>query len=447
MSTFADGLTRNTSASGDPLDYLGEGDFQKVMDLVNPTTILTDVSMNPGVPISKRAAWLSKMAATPQSQPVSLKQGGPNREGFIVADPVVLNSINSQEAWIARRSKYGFRFLYNPTTFVESYTRPMDVNYVAYLQGLSELTNMPAMVNTGSTLNFTLFLSRSEDMRVLRQPGWEAAYSTGITPQQRDDILRKGTMADIEYLFRITNGEPFDTWHGTTSNWGMLIPMAVNVFMGDSAGARKIRGVIQNISWVHQQFAPGMIPVYTELAVTITRIPDNYFTEVPDASGAVGGTSGTGTSVDGGSVDLPSVGGWTVPTRYNQISSPWGWRTINGVSDFHYGIDLDPGPNQHPPITTIRDGVVVDKGYDSGRGNYVNIQHVVPPLAGMYLSEYMHMNEPARVKVGDRVQPGTIIGYVGTTGQSTGTHLHLGIRYDNERVDPQKVMTFPESAQ
>lgn len=97
------------------------------------------------------------------------------------------------------------------------------------------------------------------------------------------------------------------------------------------------------------------------------------------------------------------------------ISSPFGLRG----AEHHDGIDLAMPENS--PIYASSDGVVVETGRDSSAGNFVIIKHD----NGLY-SNYFHMSKIG-AKVGDVVQTGNIIGYVGSTGDSTGNHLHFGL--------------------
>lgn len=127
------------------------------------------------------------------------------------------------------------------------------------------------------------------------------------------------------------------------------------------------------------------------------------------------------------------VGGitWYTPTKNYWISSYYGYRIhpISGKRTFHYGIDMAAPTGT--PIYATRSGVVTDAKYqDGGAGYYVWISH-----GDGYSSVYMHMDKFI-VKEGQYVQAGEIIGYVGSTGGSTGPHLHFGITYNRTYVNP-----------
>ena len=128
-----------------------------------------------------------------------------------------------------------------------------------------------------------------------------------------------------------------------------------------------------------------------------------------------------------------TVGGikWTVPCSYWRVSSPFGyrWHPLSGKWKMHNGVDLT-GP-EGTPIVATRSGYVTTAAYQAGgAGNYVSLSH-----GDGFGSIYMHMTHYV-VKYGQYVEAGQIIGYMGTTGGSTGVHLHFGISYNGVYVNP-----------
>lgn len=127
----------------------------------------------------------------------------------------------------------------------------------------------------------------------------------------------------------------------------------------------------------------------------------------------------------------PSNASWTTPVSGYRISSPFGVRThpILGTQRMHNGIDMACA--QGTPIYATRAGTVTVASYQAGgAGNYVSINH----LDG-FASIYMHMTNYV-VSAGQSVSQGQLIGYVGSTGLSTGPHLHFGISYAGTYVNP-----------
>ncbi len=130
------------------------------------------------------------------------------------------------------------------------------------------------------------------------------------------------------------------------------------------------------------------------------------------------------------STSVPSSSGWITPCSYVAFTSPFGYRyhPISGVWKMHYGVDL-AGP-QGTPIYAAKAGQVAIASYNGSAGYHVELIH-----EGGWASVYMHMTHYV-VSVGDYVSQGQVIGYMGSTGGSTGSHLHFGISYNGTYVNP-----------
>ena len=130
---------------------------------------------------------------------------------------------------------------------------------------------------------------------------------------------------------------------------------------------------------------------------------------------------------------------WPCPGHKN-ITSPYGYRThpISGKYKFHKGIDIAGGNIKGKPIVAAADGTVSLAAYNSGGyGYYVMINHGKADDGKSYVTLYAHMTRYI-VKVGQKVKRGETIGYVGTTGASTGYHLHFEVRVNGNTTDPKK---------
>ena len=127
---------------------------------------------------------------------------------------------------------------------------------------------------------------------------------------------------------------------------------------------------------------------------------------------------------------------WMVPCSYRQFSSPFGPREspTAGASSNHQGVDL-AGP-EGTPIYATKSGVVTVNKSSKSAGNYVTIKH-----DNTYSSIYMHLSRSV-VKKGQTVKQGELIGYMGSTGVVTGTHLHFGIIKNGTYVNPANYMYF-----
>ena len=127
----------------------------------------------------------------------------------------------------------------------------------------------------------------------------------------------------------------------------------------------------------------------------------------------------------------PSAAGWIKPVSGYKLTSPFGNRKhpVLGYYRMHNGIDM--ACPQGTPIYATRAGKVTTASYQAGgAGYYVSINH----LDG-FSSIYMHMTHFV-VSAGQTVSQGQLIGYVGSTGISTGPHLHFGISYAGTYVNP-----------
>ena len=150
-----------------------------------------------------------------------------------------------------------------------------------------------------------------------------------------------------------------------------------------------------------------------------------------------GGSSGNGGNTSGGngggsSTNAPASSGflYPLPAGSAYVSCAYGPRThpVTGNYSFHNGVDLAaPGGT---PIYATKSGTVTTATYNSVYGYYVTINH-----GDGFSSLYGHMTRYV-VSAGQTVTQGQVIGYVGTTGLSTGNHLHFTIFYNGSTVNP-----------
>ena len=134
--------------------------------------------------------------------------------------------------------------------------------------------------------------------------------------------------------------------------------------------------------------------------------------------------------------NVPSESGflWPLPGRYN-LSSLFGSRKhpITGKANNHTGIDIPASGGTS--ILAAKSGVVTTSTYNNSYGNYVVVSH-----SDGTSTLYAHMVRRNCSK-GDTVSQGQVIGYVGTTGSSTGNHLHFEVRVNGSRADPINYFT------
>lgn len=137
-------------------------------------------------------------------------------------------------------------------------------------------------------------------------------------------------------------------------------------------------------------------------------------------------------NVAGGGNVTPGTSGFSRPLDYLTVTCAYGWRIhpIYGDRRFHTGVDF--GMPQGSPIYAIAAGSVTSAYYNTANGYMVTIAH-----GNGYGSLYGHMTHYV-VSAGDYVTQGQIIGYVGSTGWSTGPHLHFEIHVNGNTVNPME---------
>lgn len=135
---------------------------------------------------------------------------------------------------------------------------------------------------------------------------------------------------------------------------------------------------------------------------------------------------------------LPTSGeyAWPLPVS-GRISSPFGYRSspTRGASTYHKGVDI--AVSMGTQILATKEGKVVTATYSSSAGNYVAIYH-----GGGIYSYYMHCSS-LDVSAGDKVKKGQVIARVGSTGISTGPHLHFAIYKGGQYVNPMYYVSQP----
>ena len=158
-------------------------------------------------------------------------------------------------------------------------------------------------------------------------------------------------------------------------------------------------------------------------------------TSKPSSGSSSSGGSSSGSS-SGGSSAPASGGAWKMPCNYTKLTSAFGNREAPtaGASTYHQGVDL-AGP-EGTPIYASRAGTVTAATFGKAAGYYVSINH-----GDGFSSIYMHMTHFV-VSKGAKVSQGQVIGYMGSTGVSTGNHLHFGISYNGQYVNPANYIAF-----
>lgn len=160
-----------------------------------------------------------------------------------------------------------------------------------------------------------------------------------------------------------------------------------------------------------------------KLAEDAGALTDEMLQAIKNKSAPVVGGSSGGGAISGGTysgpINLPKMGGKVLPTGA-RISQEWGKSRISYAAGRHTGMDF--GGAHGSRISAAAAGVVVKSGWEGAYGNTVRIRHKDGTT-----SLYGHMSG-ITVKPGQTVKAGAQIGKMGSTGRSTGTHLHFEVR-------------------
>lgn len=195
----------------------------------------------------------------PEHLPIGLHGGEQLRLGFIKRVP------QPGEA-----HPYAFHFLYNPPKIAVQTGLNVDVTFDAQDIG-------PNFASGAQTISFDIFLNRMMDMTLTGA----ARGGRTLNINQLNELRRYGTLHDIEYLYRCCNGDPQNLYSnsdkgGATSSFtaltgdiGFLYSSPVEVHFGADL---RFAGIINSIGIEHKLFNKGMVPIYSEVAITLTRI-------------------------------------------------------------------------------------------------------------------------------------------------------------------------------
>ncbi len=131
-------------------------------------------------------------------------------------------------------------------------------------------------------------------------------------------------------------------------------------------------------------------------------------------------------------VTPPKAGSILSPVPGVSVNSAYGPRG----GQMHEGVDMAAA--EGTPLLATMDGVIGDTGYEPGYGNYVAIKHADGSIGETF---YGHMVKPGEFPTGTAVKAGQVIGYMGTTGRSSGPHLHFEVRSPSgQLIDPETVI-------
>lgn len=333
--------------------------------------------------------------------------------------------------------RWGFRFLYNPTTISTAATR----NDSFVIDPRSETNQVVSGVGQNfQTVSFTVLLDRLPDIASGIPNGGRSQYSPSLSKTDRDGILRYGTHWDLEALFKVCNGDWNLTDRGKTANIGVLMPSNARLILGSGVN---FYGFVMGVTWKDEMFLRNMIPVRTRVDITFRRHVDMTIdqakaafpglvsdaTDVPEPDTGGGGSTAAD-SVQGNSVRGPVPG-------YNKVTTAFGSKGSWWSSGSHTGDDYGMAGIKGQTVVATRGGTVkhVSNGGTGGWGGWAG-KHVVIQT-GDVEHGYCHMSAVQYgLSKGQTIPAGSVLGKVGTTGNSTGNHLHYEERVSGRARRP-----------
>ena len=277
------------------------------------------------------------------------------------------------------------------------------------------------MYEQGNTQYVELFIE-SESMADFLN---KADYITSISKYDRDMLTEyEETRKAVEELEQklIKEQQELEVQQQETKNKISAIELLVST---KEAELETVTGQIASKEDLIREYEGDLEEqnrVIEELEAAVRRAE-----EAEKQSGTNGGTGRQ--TYDGGTFAWPCPG-------YTRISSEFGSRMhpTLGVVKFHNGIDMAAPAGTD--ILAAYDGTVISADYNSSMGNYVMIAH-----GDSLYTIYMHASA-LYVSTGDKVSKGDVIAAVGTTGRSTGNHLHFGVRLNGEYVNPRDYIGY-----
>lgn len=331
--------------------------------------------------------------------------------------------------------------------------------YKAYINGTQTKIN-----GTGSYIN-NIYIENEMTIKDVNIPSTEKIYTTseeltkyllfGTTEQQKKYYVELGdTIEQVAFdneisveEFLISNPQFKNSntllYPGLEITIGILNPqikitVEQEVVEEQVSNFKTIEEVDEALSYginkVKQNGENGLLRIKNSVKITngttvyVKQISKEELKPTVDKIVIRGGKRTYG--VAGGTWLWPTESGWTVTSNYGYRINP-----VTGVRELHGAIDI-AGTGYGSPIYATNSGVIHTKNYTYTAGNYIVINH-----NNGYYTQYNHMSKFENLKVGDFVEKGQVIGYVGMTGQATGPHLHFAVwyggpAYSGVRVNP-----------
>lgn len=296
--------------------------------------------------------------------------------------------------------------LRNSSQFLSALPIGMKINY-AYPSKL-----------TGGALK--LSFSKTNDIFV-----WQDNFNTYhsqifLRPTKLEDTFIKGTINSSLYKSAVKLGMPENTLFEMVRLLGFSVDFQREIRKGDSFEVM----FTKQIDLIENRVIDTKPINFVSIILSGHEL--NFF-EYKDKYGFSGYYDENGKSSKRTIMKTP-INGARLSSKYGSRRHP-----VLGYTKMHRGIDF--AAPRGTPVFAAGDGIVEKAGWNGSYGRYIRIRHT-----GTYKTAYAHLSGiNKKIKTGKRVSQGKIIGYVGSSGRSTGAHLHYEVLLNNQQINPMRV--------
>jgi hypothetical protein len=353
----------NTSASGYPFKFnppLHPSVYHKVPDLGN----FTD-----------QASHDANMASI-YDEKANLFLGSEDFSALRLGRIVMGNEVMSF-AMLSEGCRYGFRFLYNPTEMKGSLN--VGTNFIPDPSNVAV-----AILQDGlEQISFEVLLNR---MPEVQGEAIAEDYNNGVSAEDMEELRKRGTRYDLEYLYRCANGLHNTNQRNNTGDIGILLPNPVYLHMGPY----KTYGSIVSVTANDQIFSPDMVPMLTYVTISMTRIFHVIPEDLPDLqaggitinSPSGSGSSGSGSSAGASTGDSQSGTSSGGDTTGNSANGDGTWTSGMSWVGAPSLKALEAQVQNKWPTTGRMYGYIGDVAHSKSRSEHNPVGHINGPKWG-----------------------------------------------------------------
>ena len=279
-----------------------------------------------------------------------------------------------------------------------------------------QYSNPSSLTGGALKLNFT----KTKDIFVWQDINNNYKSQVFLRPTRKEETLIRGVIKNNLYISALKSGIPEKTLLEMISLLGFSVDFQREIRSGDSFEVLFTKE-IDILSNLVIQTKPIK---YVSMSLSGNKL--NFF-NYEDKFGFPQYYDENGKSSKRTIMKTP-INGARLSSRYGNRKHP-----ILGYTKMHRGIDF--AAPSGTPVFAAGDGIIEKAGWNGSYGKYIRIRHT-----GTYKTAYAHLSGFHKsIRSGKRVSQGKIIGYVGTTGRSTGPHLHYEVIKNNVQVNPMKI--------